>query len=162
MTSIRFSPKTIYLPSLYRGHENFEKPFYTQHDYWTQVHQWADPSIHSRKRRDEDRHYLKRSQSPIQFEDIDDRPFSRNSNRPELRASHIGVLSSKVEDPPFLAETHRRSFVQLEQKLYREHFAFISCLTRNQSRRKKNQKFHHLATKTISRPWEVLWLIQVI
>jgi hypothetical protein len=53
---------------------------------------------------------MKRSQPPIKFENIDDRPFSRNSNGPELRSSHIGVLSSQVEDPPFLAETHRRSY----------------------------------------------------
>ena len=94
----------------YRSHKKFEQPSYPQHDYWTQVHQLSDSSPHSRKRRDEDRHYMKRSQSPIQFEDIDNRPFSRNSNGPELRSSHIGVLSSQVEDLPFSAKTYRSSY----------------------------------------------------
>jgi hypothetical protein len=35
---------------VYHSHEKVEQPSYTQHDYWTQVHQLADPSIHSRRR----------------------------------------------------------------------------------------------------------------
>ena len=136
----------------YRSHEKFEQSSYTQHDYWTQVHQLSDSSPHSRKRRDEDRHYMKRSQSLIQFDDIDDRPFSRNSNGPELKSSNIGVLSSQDEDHFWRKRIADRIDLQLEQKLYREHVAIRSCLTRNQWTRKKNQKLYHLATKTISRP----------